>query len=126
MMPQREEYKLVGAGGMQSPVIAKSGRTGVSSASDSSAVTIAQPADGPSLGVAPAGTCTWIALSRKKFRRSAESEPAACRSKWRRRNARENVCAIVALSFITSPSWPAKHKFPFLDLQALALRESGP
>ena len=37
------------------PVIARSGSTGWSSARDSRAVMIVQPAEGPSLGVAPAG-----------------------------------------------------------------------
>eukprot|EP00966_Prymnesium_polylepis_P203156 4706356-Prymnesium_polylepis.1 len=40
-----------------SPVIARSARGGVAVASESSAVTIVTPADGPSLGVAPSGTC---------------------------------------------------------------------
>ncbi|CNO10808.1 Uncharacterised protein [Mycobacterium tuberculosis] len=30
---------------------------------DTSAVTIVTPADGPSLGIAPAGTCTWMRRS---------------------------------------------------------------
>ena len=37
------------------PVMARSGSTGLLSASDSSAVMMVQPAEGPSLGVAPAG-----------------------------------------------------------------------
>src|SRR2546428_821027 len=41
-----------------SPVIATSGRTGVLVKSEASAVNIAMPADGPSFGTAPAGTCT--------------------------------------------------------------------
>ncbi len=41
-----------------SPVIATSERTGVLLKSDASAVNIATPADGPSFGTAPAGTCT--------------------------------------------------------------------
>ena len=43
-----------------SPVIATSARTGMPVSSDTIAVAIVMPADGPSLGVAPAGTCTWI------------------------------------------------------------------
>ena len=34
-------------------------------ASEASAVTIVTPADGPSLGMAPAGTCTWTVLPSK-------------------------------------------------------------
>ena len=41
-----------------SPVIAKSARGDLACASESMAVTIVIPADGPSLGVAPSGTCT--------------------------------------------------------------------
>ncbi len=82
------------------PVMAKSGLTGLSRASDSRAVIMAQPADGPSLGVDPAGTCTWMAFVLKK------SLPGFLRS----RKARLKVCAIDALSFITSPSWPVASK----------------
>ena len=48
-----------------SPVIATSGRTGLLLKSDASAVNIATPAEGPSLGTAPAGTCTWTSFFRK-------------------------------------------------------------
>ena len=41
-----------------SPVMARSPRTGRRVASEASAVTMVTPADGPSLGMAPAGTCT--------------------------------------------------------------------
>ena len=78
------------------PVIARSGLTGLSSARESRAVIMAQPADGPSLGVAPAGTCTWMAFVWKK------SLPGFLRS----RKARLKVCAMDALSFMTSPSCP--------------------
>ena len=46
-----------------SPVIATSERTGRPEASDDSAVTIVTPADGPSFGTAPAGTCRCTARS---------------------------------------------------------------
>ena len=42
---------------VSSPVIARSERTGRPVASDASAVSIVTPADGPSFGIAPAGTC---------------------------------------------------------------------
>ena len=42
-----------------SPVIAVSGRTGRSVSSDTSAVTMVTPAEGPSFGIAPAGTWMW-------------------------------------------------------------------
>ena len=43
-----------------SPVIAVSGRTRRSVNNDTSAVAIVTPADGPSLGIAPAGTWMWM------------------------------------------------------------------
>ena len=42
-----------------SPVIPTSLRTGRCVSSDTSAVVIVMPADGPSFGTAPAGKCTW-------------------------------------------------------------------
>ena len=42
-----------------SPVIATSLLTGIPVIEDIIEVTIAIPADGPSLGVAPSGTCIW-------------------------------------------------------------------
>ncbi len=48
-----------------SPVIPTSERTGRPVASDVRAVTIVMPAEGPSFGTAPAGTCRWIARSRR-------------------------------------------------------------
>ena len=46
-----------------SPVIATSPRTGRPESADASAVTIVTPADGPSFGIAPDGTCRWISES---------------------------------------------------------------
>ena len=43
-----------------SPVIATSSRTGTPVSSETSAVVIAVPADGPSFGTAPAGTWMWM------------------------------------------------------------------
>ena len=43
-----------------SPVIATSLRTGILVSTDTIDTTIANPALGPSLGVAPSGTCTWM------------------------------------------------------------------
>ena len=42
-----------------SPVIAMSPRTGRPVSSETSAVVIVTPAEGPSLGMAPEGTCMW-------------------------------------------------------------------
>ena len=46
-----------------SPVIATSPRTGRPVSCDASADTIVTPADGPSFGTAPDGTCRWISES---------------------------------------------------------------
>ena len=44
-----------------SPVMPTSERTGRPEASEARAATIVTPADGPSFGTAPAGTCRWTA-----------------------------------------------------------------
>src|SRR5216683_697385 len=81
-----------------SPVIATSFRTGTPLARDASAVMIATPADGPSLGIAPAGTCTWIDFP-SKARGSSSSREALDRTK---------ESAACADSLITSPSIPVR------------------
>ena len=43
-----------------SPVMATSLRTGMPVITETMAVTMATPAEGPSFGVAPSGTCTWM------------------------------------------------------------------
>ena len=50
-----------------SPVMATSLRTGRRVASEASAVTMVTPAEGPSLGMAPAGTWTWMVLPSKSL-----------------------------------------------------------
>ena len=73
-------------------------RTGRLDIALTSAVAIVTPADGPSFGIAPAGTwmCTSIdpSLSAGMLRVSA----------W----VAAYVSAARALSFITSPSWPVR------------------
>ena len=46
-----------------SPVIATLSRTGRAVMSDTSAVAMVMPALGPSFGIAPAGTWTWMSCS---------------------------------------------------------------
>ena len=58
-----------------SPVIATSDRTGRPDSSDASAVVIVTPADGPSLGTAPAGTWTWTPRSFMPMTGSSSSAP---------------------------------------------------
>jgi hypothetical protein len=79
-----------------SPVAATEPRARRPESAETSAVTSATPAEGPSLGTAPAGTCRWISASRRRSggrpRRSAL--------------ARTQLSAASADSRITSPSWP--------------------
>ena len=49
-----------------SPVMAMSPRTGRRVSSEASAAAIVTPADGPSFGIAPDGTCRWISEFLKK------------------------------------------------------------
>src|SRR3989440_3309048 len=81
---------------VSSPVIATSWRDGRRHNSDASAVAIAIPADGPSLGTAPAGRgrCTSVCVNASS---GIPSGPARARSR---------LHAAWADSFITSPSWP--------------------
>ena len=79
-----------------SPVIATSPRTGRRVSSETSAVAMVTPADGPSFGIAPEGTCTWISDALKK-----SGSMLHCAA-W----ARTHDSAARADSFITSPSWP--------------------
>ncbi|MNC87793.1 hypothetical protein D3C83_35500 [compost metagenome] len=45
-----------------SPVIATSRRVGMRVNAEMSVVAIVMPAEGPSLGMAPSGTCTWMSI----------------------------------------------------------------
>ena len=45
-----------------SPVMARSLRTGTPVSTEVMATAMATPAEGPSLGVAPSGTCTWTSV----------------------------------------------------------------
>ena len=60
-----------------SPVIATSLRTGRPISSEASAVTIATPALGPSLGVAPAGTWMWMSCVANQSSASSGTSSAA-------------------------------------------------
>ena len=64
-----------------SPVIATSRRTGRPDSSDASAVAIATPALGPSLGIAPAGTWMWMSwCANQSSSRSGNSSAALPRT----------------------------------------------
>ena len=59
-----------------SPVMATSRRTGMPVSTETIAVTMATPADGPSFGVAPSGTWTWMS----RFSNNGGSMPKADRA----------------------------------------------
>ena len=60
-----------------SPVIATSSCTGRPVSSDTRAVAIVMPALGPSLGIAPAGTCTWMSCVANQSSGSSGASSAA-------------------------------------------------
>ena len=79
-----------------SPVMPTLSSTGTPRTSETIAVAIVTPADGPSFGTAPAGTWTWRSLA-------ANHSALRPRSDARERTHESAVCAD---SCITSPSWP--------------------
>ncbi len=83
-----------------SPVMATSRRTRRPEATLTIAVTMVTPADGPSLGMAPAGTWTWSAWVSKKSRGAPYS------TAWTR--AQESAAR--ADSSMTLPSWPVSER----------------
>ena len=99
-----------------SPVIATSLRTGRSVSSEASATNIATPALGPSFGVAPAGTWTW--MSRLVEHRRVDAERAA--------RAFTSDSAACALSFITSPSWPVRISLPLPGMRVASMKRMSP
>ena len=78
-----------------SPVMATARRTGRLVNTESIAVAMVMPAEGPSFGIAPSGTCTW----RSWVREEVVLDPVASAAR-----AREWMSAACADSFITSPS----------------------
>ena len=79
-----------------SPVMPTSAETGRPRTSDAIAVAIVMPAEGPSFGTAPAGTCTWMSCSANHDGSTPTS--SAC--------DRTQDSAARADSCMTSPSWP--------------------
>ena len=99
-----------------SPVIAVSLRIVRSVISEVSAMNMATPALGPSLGVAPAGTWTWMSLFSKRL---ASMPSAAARFLTR-------LSAACALSFITSPSWPVRISRPPPGIRVASMNRMSP
>ena len=99
-----------------SPVMARSLWMRLSVSREANAVSIVTPAEGPSLGMAPAGTWMWISWFSKKSS-SIPIEAALALAK---------LSAAVADSFMTSPSWPVRVR-PFLPFIAVAsMKRSSP
>jgi hypothetical protein len=84
--------------------------------SDTSAMNMATPALGPSLGMAPAGTCTWTSAFSKRF----SSMP---RSSARFLTIDSAACA---LSRITSPSWPVRMSLPEPGMRVASMNSMSP
>ena len=101
---------------MISPVIDTSLRTGRRVNSDTIAVTIVTPADGPSFGIAPDGTCTCSSEFLKKSGSICHS--VAC--------ARTHDSAARADSFITSPSWPVSVSEPPPAMRVASTNSTSP
>ncbi len=100
-----------------SPVMATSWRTGMPVSSETSAVNMVTPADGPSLGMPPAGTWTWMSTFSRKLPPSRPSCGARLRM---------NDSAACADSFITSPSWPVRVSLPLPGMRVASMKRMSP
>jgi len=99
-----------------SPVIPTSSATGSPRSSDAIAVAIVTPAEGPSFGTAPAGTCTcrsWSANQPGSTPSSPECE-------------RTHESAACADSCITSPSWPVIVSLPLPGYAVASMKSTSP
>ena len=64
-----------------SPVMATSRRTAILVSADTSVLAIVMPAEGPSFGMAPSGTCTWMSsFEWKSSGRPVARPPSTARS----------------------------------------------
>src|SRR5918992_807357 len=99
-----------------SPVMATSSETGVSMASDASAVAMAMPAEGPSFGTAPAGT--WMWTSRPSNQYDSRPRSRAC--------PRTQESAACADSFMTSPICPVTISLPLPGIAVASTKRTSP
>ncbi len=99
-----------------SPLMATSWRTGTLASALTSAVAIVTPADGPSLGIAPAGT--WTCTSTPLRRSLGMPRRAAFDFAY--------VRAARADSFMTSPSWPVRTSSPFPSITETSTNMMSP
>ena len=96
--------------------MATSPRTRRPVSSDTIAERIALPADGPSFGTAPAGTCRCRSLFSRKSTGMPSS--AAC--------ARTYESAACADSFMTAPSWPVSTSCPLPGMRVTSMNRMSP
>ena len=99
-----------------SPVMANLARTLRWVNTEANEVSMVIPAEGPSLGTAPAGTC--ICKSHWSNTRGSICKYSACDFK--------NVSAVIADSFITSPNEPVRVSFPVPLVRELSINKISP
>mmetsp|Transcript_49792 Transcript_49792/g.148677 ORF Transcript_49792/g.148677 Transcript_49792/m.148677 type:complete len:237 (-) Transcript_49792:278-988(-) len=131
-----------------SPVTAVSLRMGRFSSSDARERSTATPAEGPSLGMPPAGKCTWTSsplkgslswllssalsalspgalLARKRFRTSLDT----CSGPWppfRMKRLRRRESAVSTLSVMTLPSCPVTVSLPCPAVRVASMKSNCP
>ena len=99
-----------------SPVMATSERIGIPVNTETKAVVMAMPADGPSLGVAPSGKWIWISF----FSKASSAMPKALALE------RTTVLAASTDSFITSPMEPVRVMTPLPGITAASMVNRSP
>ena len=99
-----------------SPVIATPLRRGCFLSAESIEDTMVMPADGPSFGTAPSGTCTWMSF----LSNSSGVSPAISGCAFMYWNA------MVVDSFITLPRFPVIESWPFPSLTELSTKRISP
>mmetsp|Transcript_61570 Transcript_61570/g.178589 ORF Transcript_61570/g.178589 Transcript_61570/m.178589 type:complete len:341 (-) Transcript_61570:1702-2724(-) len=125
-----------------SPVTAVSLLIGLPSSTEAKAKTTATPAEGPSLGIPPAGKCTWTSSSLKGSRPAPSplGAPAPndleCKDLhtssvsrgWPLRTKRllNKDNAVCTLSLITEPSWPVTMSRPLPRKRVASTNKSWP
>mmetsp|Transcript_60740 Transcript_60740/g.177441 ORF Transcript_60740/g.177441 Transcript_60740/m.177441 type:complete len:384 (+) Transcript_60740:106-1257(+) len=131
-----------------SPVTAVSLRMGRLSSKDARARSTATPAEGPSLGMPPAGKCTWTSsplkgslslpasspvsalppgalLARKRFKTSLDTCSGSLAPLLTKR-LRSRESAVSTLSVMTFPSWPVMVSRPWPAVRVASMKSSWP
>jgi len=99
-----------------SPVMAVSQRTGMPLSTETIAVNMLMPADGPSLGIAPSGIWIWISFFLWKSGLMPQLSALA----------RIRPIPVIADSFITSPRWPVSTNSPLPGITAVSMLRVSP